>query len=471
MAVIILLFVCLFALLAWKRLDWAAMFIIIALPSYLVRFDVFGIPFTVLETMILTTFVVWLLKYSKVKDFFCGRYKISEYLANRSKRLPYPFGIEICLAVIVAFFAVGVSGFSNEALGIWKAYFFEPALFFILILNLFSLPDEKQKLNIDKIIFSLAISALAVSVLAIYQQIAGDLISNPLWQAAATRRVVSFFGYPNAVGLYLGPITIILIGYLFFSQIKKFQLKVKNILVCLAIVLSVTAIYFAHSEGALIGMAAALIIFGLLANKYLRWSTVGLIMIFGLTIFSYQPAKNYVIEKVALNDFSGQVRKLQWTETWRMLKDGRLILGAGLSNYQNIIKPYHQEGFFYNKDKDPDFRRKIVLFNLDYKKQFWQPLEIYMYPHNIILNFWSELGLLGVLLFIWIMIKYFYTSILNLRMNNYRYLNIGLTCAMIVIIVHGLVDVPYFKNDLAVMFWLWVAMQSVINLHNQNAAE
>jgi len=32
------------------------------------------------------------------------------------------------------------------------------------------------------------------------------------------------------------------------------------------------------------------------------------------------------------------------------------------------------------------------------------------------------------------------------------------------VIVHGMVDVPYFKNDLAVMFWVLIAMMSIINL-------
>ena len=40
--------------------------------------------------------------------------------------------------------------------------------------------------------------------------------------------------------------------------------------------------------------------------------------------------------------------------------------------------------------------------------------------------------------------------------------------AIIVIVVHGLVDVPYFKNDLAVMFWLFLAMVSIIKLEEKN---
>ena len=35
---------------------------------------------------------------------------------------------------------------------------------------------------------------------------------------------------------------------------------------------------------------------------------------------------------------------------------------------------------------------------------------------------------------------------------------------MTVIIIHGLVDVPYFKNDLAVMFWALLAIMGIISL-------
>jgi len=104
-------------------------------------------------------------------------------------------------------------------------------------------------------------------------------------------------------------------------------------------------------------------------------------------------------------------------------------------------------------------------------------LEIYLYPHNLVLNFWSELGLAGLLLFIWIILKYFWLGIssLSLRgsasdrsnLTTEKYLVIGLISAMVVIIVHGLVDVPYFKNDLAIMFWLLAATMGsiIINLN------
>jgi O-antigen ligase len=90
-----------------------------------------------------------------------------------------------------------------------------------------------------------------------------------------------------------------------------------------------------------------------------------------------------------------------------------------------------------------------------------------MYPHNIFLNFWSELGILGALLFCWIIAKFLWQSsrfFWTQKDNPERYIALGLMTSMIVIVIHGLVDVPYFKNDLSVLFWISIALIGSLNL-------
>jgi O-antigen ligase len=466
----VIIYFFLFLLLSVRRLDLAVMILIFALPSYLIKFNIFGLPSTLLEIMILTIFAVWFLKNYKVVFL-----NLKSKILNSDSKInnDYPFKWEIIFFLLISFAAIGVGGFSNSALGIWKAYFFEPLLLFIIIINVFY-----KNGDFKKILWPLLFSALAVSLLAFYQKATGNLISNPFWAAAETRRAVSFFGYPNAVGLYLGPLILIFLGWLFSSVIpaKAGSRKEKTsflifhffkfFTIILTIIFSLIAIYSARSEGALIGVGAALIIFSLLGSKKSRWTTLILVAILSLAIFSYPPARFYAFKKITLNDFSGQVRKAQWAETWKMLKDNRFIAGAGLANYQNAIAPYHQEGIFIKND-DPDFQKKVV-FSAEYRKQVWQPLEIYLYPHNIFLNFWTEIGFLGMLLFAWIIIKFYYLNISLLFKNfdaaNNKYILIGLIGAMTVIVIHGLVDVPYFKNDLAAMFWIFMAILGIIKL-------
>ena len=71
MIYLITIFTVLFLLLAWRRLDWAVMFLIAALPTYLIRFNIFGLPATLLEVTIWVVFMVWLVKnFGQVKNNF-----------------------------------------------------------------------------------------------------------------------------------------------------------------------------------------------------------------------------------------------------------------------------------------------------------------------------------------------------------------------------------------------------------------
>jgi len=463
MSWLIIIGLILFFLLALWRLNWAVLLLIAALPAYLIRFSFFGIPATFLEAMILISFAVW---------FFTRFFpKIKLLFRNRTKRISYPFALEIIGLLIITLGAVGIAGFSSGSLGIWKAYFFEPILFFILILNLFQEKNEQRK-----ILVALLISSLAVSVFAIFQKITGLYIYNELWAAEETRRVVSFFGYPNAVGLYLAPLILIMAGWLSANFKKGFSKQIGlNLMIIAAISLAFLSIWFAHSEGALIGLAVGTIIFGLMASKFWRRLTIGVLAIAIITISAVAPIRQTVISKLTLSDLSGEIRQQQWKETLKMLSGSRFITGAGLANYQAAIKPYHQEGIFFNRDHIANFD-SVLYGNAQLRAKYWQPTEIYLYPHNIFLNFWSEISLLGALLFAWIIIKYLYLA-LKLTVGYGRenkpesYLSLGLLAAMIAVSVHGLVDVPYFKNDLAVLFWLMVALISGYSLNHQRERE
>jgi O-antigen ligase len=482
-----------FAVLAWKRLDWALMFLLAALPAYVIRFQVGPLPSTVLEGMILIAFAVWFLKHTRFKDFLRGEYRVRDFLKNspfskkgsKEARRKYPFGAEIVLMLLVSLAAVAISGFTADALGIWKAYFFEPALLFVMVLNVF-----QGRKDIERMTWALGCGALAVASWAIIQKMTGLGIDNPLWAAEATRRSVSFFGYPNAVGLYLAPIMMLLLGVIaashqenhpflsaypgkFFKEEYNWKNSKTKAFLAFIAVISALAIYYAKSDGAIAALAAALFVVGLLGNKRTRLVALALAVVAVLALVIVPGAYKKVGDKLALRDFSGQVRVAQWSETWKMLKDGRLIVGSGLSGYQKAIEPYHIPGIFYDDGTDPEFHRHVV-WNDEYKKKVWRPVEIYLYPHNIVFNFWTELGLLGLLLFVWIFGKAFKLAIGNWQLaiknkdSSAKFLSLGMFGALVVIVVHGLVDVPYFKNDLAVLFWVLIAILSLLSLRQKN---
>lgn len=520
MLVFIFIFLIAFLIISIRRLDWGLMLVLVGLPLYLVRFNILGVPMTLLEGMIVLIFVVWffqnykqIFRNIKSKILSAGRYGNNEKLVNNYR---YPFGVELILVLIVSFVAMGVSSFSDSAMGIWKAYFFEPIIIYLLIFNIFFVPprrtDEQQNgegWSLDKVILKiilpLSISAFIVSAFAIYQKITGAFIPNEFWAAAETRRVTSFFGYPNAIGLFLGPIFMMMFGYLCFmhdkykkqscrvqcEQWSPFSLHWFKIMpreekfifsfMKITMLLSILAIYFARSEGALIAVVLAVIMLIFFSQPFKSLGSSRAVIIISaifllIFIFSFAPLREFAINKINLNDFSGQIRKAQWQDTGIMLRDGAWLMGAGLAGYQEKIEPYHADGI-YIRNNDPDFDH-LIKVSPEYQKEHWQPLEIFLYPHNIFLNFWVELGLAGMLLFIWIIFRVFYLSIKILLSpllskgvvgggftEENRYLLLGAMSAMFVLVIHGIVDVPYFKNDLAIIFWVIVALIGIVQLN------
>ena len=208
------------------------------------------------------------------------------------------------------------------------------------------------------------------------------------------------------------------------------------------------AVLFARSEGGLIGIGAGLVTMGLLFSKQTRKITLALIVA-GVIIVAAVPAlRSYAVHTVTLNDCptlyecSLTLRRTQWVDTWTMLKDGRLLYGAGLGGYQKAMLAYHNH----------------------------PGIEIYLYPHNVFLNFWAELGLAGLILFL-VIIAAFWRSVASALRTPSRTLAVGAAGAMVTLLVHGLVDVPYFKNDLAVLFWLIILVPLLINRHPERSPE
>ncbi len=71
------------------------------------------------------------------------------------------------------------------------------------------------------------------------------------------------------------------------------------------------------------------------------------------------------------------------------------------------------------------------------------------------MNFWSTTGLLGLAAFGWLLYAAFRVSWRGWRTGAWpwRAMHFGVLLALVGIVIHGLVDVPYFKNDLSLEFW------------------
>jgi len=398
-----------FSGLAWKKPLTAIYLIVGLLPAYLIRFRILDIPLTFLELLILLLFLICLIK----------------------KRLDWkiifhqPYFWPIIAILFFASLAVFVSPKTIQALGIWKAYFIEPILFFWVLISLI-----RTRKQVRMILAALGFSVIYLSLFCCWQKFSGYAVPQSfLNSTSGVDRVVGPFGYPNALGLYLGPIIILYTGWLVSGSKKLLPLMMK----LSVIIFGFITIILAQSEAAIGAVVAIWFLMGVLYKKT-RYPVIGLAVIGVLILLLASGLREFIITKIFLLDYSGTVRRIIWHESWKMIKY-RWLLGAGLAGYQHYIYPYHLNTF-----------------------------EIFPYPHNIALNFWSELGLGGLLAFIWLGVKYFWTNLkIILKNPGAKIMSFALIGVGLEIILHGLVDVPYFKNDLSALFWLFIAL-SYLNL-------
>ncbi len=85
--------------------------------------------------------------------------------------------------------------------------------------------------------------------------------------------------------------------------------------------------------------------------------------------------------------------------------------------------------------------------------------EVYAaHPHNLILDTWLRVGPLGLIAFGWLLARFFRAGIRRAGTLARSPLALGALAAMTAVLAHGLVDNFYFVPDLAIAFWLLIAL-------------
>jgi putative inorganic carbon (HCO3(-)) transporter len=407
----------LFGLLAWRNLVAALALLIAILPAYLIRFSIplpildrGGIPTTLLELLLLVLFAVWFV---------------------RRDRTPRPghdlryWAYGMTLLAIGATIGIAISPVPVAAAGLWRAYILEPYLFFIMFVDIVRGAEERKT-----VLAALGSLVAVIGATAIFQKFTGYGIPNPYWQAEETRRATSVFGFPNAIGLLSAPVVALMAGWSFCiaTSAPDIRRRCVALLPLLSAVLGSLGILYAVSEGAMVGLLAGLFVLGLLTKRTRIFTVTAAVLVVIVTL-SVAPLRDYAIALATLSDDSGSVRVIVWNGSLRMLHD-RPVFGAGLSGYPTAMAPYHDA----------------------------PGIEIFQYPHSLLLNFWSETGLLGVAGFLLILLAFAAISWRLLRARPGEWLPAAVVAAMAALLVHGLVDVPYFKNDLALLFWVLVGL-------------
>jgi len=391
------IFFVLFCILSRLNFKLAVGLFVVFLPSYFIRFNIGFLPTTFLEVCFFALFISWVFCYLK-NDWQ------NIFLFCKTNRALLFFILLFFVGSVIGIF---ISFESVKAFGIWRAYFFEPFLFFIILVG------RGEYFSRKDLVWFAIFSTVSVSALAVAQKITGQFYSPTLVNYDLQGKVTSFFTTPNAIGLYIGPMIPFAV-YLFYKT-TGWQKRAAVAIATLALV----AVFFSYSQGAWISFGA-----GLLA---LLWflgykKTTAVLLLAGVAVILLVPTLR---SAVLFQDKASGNRLILWKYTLNYTTDSakNFVTGAGLrSFFERVQKPVN------------DFTK----------------IEPLIYPHNILLNFWSEVGLFGMIGFVGIFILCL-KKIFS-REKDFIFRAVAIS-ALVIFFVHGLVDVPYFKNDLAFIWW------------------
>jgi O-antigen ligase len=364
-------------------------------PLYLVRFSL-GIPTNLFEILLLIAIFAFAFKR---KTFDLTIFKRNRF-----------FTFALLALLVGLIISIAYSNNYLTGLGILKSWFVFPIIFALIIQSSWEKPSDLKLM--------LRLWFYAWSLLAIFA-----LIGFAFDFQTYDGRLAFIYDSPNYFAMLLAPAIIFGIYLIKHSDSNK----QKTVLwICQLIVMA--ALYLTYSYAAWFSILIA-ICFQLMPKDLPRtrlFKFLAFFFLFAIFLVSTQFKTSKFQDLISLNERSSlSSRTMIWKAATKIISNNPVI-GIGPGNFQ--------------------------MEYLKYQKYFPPYLEWAVpQPHNLLLAFWLQSGILGLLGFILIMLNVLYTLI-----KNSNELSIMLASYFIYLMLHGLIDTPIWKNDLSFIFWVLI---------------
>ncbi|MCJ7736296.1 MAG: O-antigen ligase family protein, partial [Anaerolineae bacterium] len=417
--------------------------VIFAAPLYAYPLSLGGRAFALAELVLLPTLAGWALRWlgTAIREHKPLRDTFSESARGlRARAMLWPVLALVVISILSCFGAQHL----REALRELRLVVVEPTLFFVALVTLPMAKRERRR-----VLDALVAGALMVALVGLVMYFQGNVIT----AEGGSRRLLSVYGSPNNVGLFLGRVLPLLIAVVVWAGPEleagggaraRTRLWVTYLLrdrrrraYLLAIVPVALALGLSLSRGAIIlGVPAALVMMGWLAGKGWRRATVVVLLVGVVALIPLLRTPRFA-GMLDLGQGTTGFRISLWYSSLGMIRDHPL-LGVGLDN------------FLYA------YRTRYVL------PTAWEEFSL-SHPHNVFMDYAVRLGLLGLCAFVWTQVV-FWRQVLPHRGRRTtpagRALAIGLAGSMAGFLAHGLVDASYFIIDLAFVYMLSLALAS-----------
>jgi len=312
-----------------------------------------------------------------------------------------PIRYPLTLFILALFISLTLS--QNKIAAIIELYKYATVI--LLFLVIISVPKE----SLGKIVICIIISGLLISFYSIRQYlfvfphlsgyISKQGISDPfILDYVSQKRVLFPFVTPNILGGYL-------------AMIIPLTLSYKNRIWLVAPLLF--ALLLTRSLGGLLSLFIGLIIYFYLLGKLEKKRLIflsGLLIIIILVLITRFSTQKQHLQPI----FSTMMRLNYWKDTWQIIKIYPLT-GVGLGN-----------------------------FNLAQSR----------YAHNSYLQIWAEMGILGIISILWLVLAVFKSVFVNIKNASQKNLTISLISANAIFLAHNFVDFTFFLPEVAMIWWI-----------------
>ncbi len=314
-----------------------------------------------------------------------------------------------------------------RALGIFKGWVVAPILYFSMARFYFR---EKPSLIAWSLRACLA-GGVVLSLMALWQVVTGEFVT-------MDGRASGPFESANYLALYLGPLAVFSV----LAAVRKGELRSAGelglvgdrVFLGVSAALCLLALFFTQSYAAWISVGAGIFV-GLLlslwkSSRRVFWISVGVLAVVLVGGVLLQLGSEKFQQFLEFSERSSSSVRLEVYQIALDLIRQHPFLGIGLGQFEQQYQ----------------VNAAAVLGHAPFE---W----VMLHPHNIFLAFWLNMGLLGLVAFVWLCVKAFAW----LREDDKKERRIA-ACMLVAIVVHGLFDTPYFKNDLSFQFWMLLAM-------------
>jgi O-antigen ligase len=414
-------------------------------PLYLIRLDIAGMPLYFVEGLIVISAVPVFYKLLKGDHEILEKNTVSKilYLAKSpflAKRRPFlefiksPF-LPIILFVLGAL--IGAAIVPNEsyqhALGILKSWVIIPLIYFFILYR-----TIKTKEDLQFVLYSYVASAFFLSLMALFQGVSGHYLT-------IDSRASGPFESANYLAMYIAPALV-------FAGVRVLQIFIygsAESAIYLSGIVSIifVALILTQSYGGVLGVFVTIffyIIYERLMVKNIKSSVfltkliafvcvvvvLGTVLVATLNIEKFQNLLKF-------NEHTSIGTRLEIWEVGAKLIIQSPLLGVGLGEYENA---YTQ-------------RAAELLGHAPYEP-------VRLHSHNLYMETWINAGIIGIVAFLWIVVLAFLhakkTAIL--LSAELRQIMVAASMMLVYILLHGFIDIPFWKNDLALLFWLIMAV-------------